>query len=118
MDITTTMKIKTTGMVLNEMQLEQVAGGLGITTVLGCLYTAGKTGMAVYKETKALVTSPEYAKMTDKQKNKAIGRIFADNVAFGAMLGAGAGVIYAQTKWRFAGVGNEIREGVEKLLKE
>lgn len=70
MDITTTMKIKTTGMVLNEMQLEQVAGGLGITTVLGCLYTAGKTGMAVYKETKALVTSPEYVKMTDKQKTR------------------------------------------------
>ena len=61
--MTAEMKMKNAGMVLDEEQLEQVVGGLNVTTVLSCLYTAGKTGMAVYKETKALVTSPEYAKM-------------------------------------------------------
>jgi hypothetical protein len=33
------------------------------------------------------------------------------------MVGAGAGLIYAQTKWRFAGVSDAVREGAEKLLK-
>ena len=115
--MTAAMKLKNAGMVLDDAQLEQVTGGLGVGTVLGCLYTAGKTYMSVYKETRDLINSPEYAKMTDKQKNKAIGTIFADNVAFGAMLGCGLGVVYAQTKWRIAGVSNKLRQGVEDMMK-
>lgn len=115
--MTEAMKIQNAGMLLDDEELEQVTGGLGIGTVLGCLYHAGKTYMAVYKETKDLIKSPEYAKMTDDQKNKAIGTIFADNVLFGAMLGSGVGVIYAQTKWRFAGVSDKLRQGVEDMMK-
>lgn len=74
--------------------------------------------MDVYKETKNLVNSKKYETMSADEKNKAISKIFANNVAFGAMLGAGIGVIYAQTKWRFAGVEDAVREGVEKLLKK
>ncbi len=115
--MTAAMKLKNAGMVLDDAQLEQVTGGLGIGTVLGCLYNAGKTYMSVYKETKALINSPEYKKMSDEQKSKAIGVIFADNVAFGAMLGCGLGVVYAQTKWRFAGVSDKLRKGVEDMMK-
>ena len=51
-------------------------------------------------------------------KNKAIGKIFANNVPFGAMVGAGIGLLYAQTKWRFVGVSDTLREGVETMLKK
>ena len=118
MKMTDAMKLKTAGMVLDEEQLEHVVGGLSASLVIGCLKTAITTGMDVYKETKNLINSKEYASMSREQKNKAIGKIFANNFAFGAMLGAGVGVIYAQTKWRFCGVEDEIREGAEKLLKK
>ena len=104
-------------MVLSEEQLDTVTGGIGVEAVVGALKTAIITGMDVYKEVKNLVNSKAYASMTDKEKNKAIGKIFANNVPFGIMVGAGAGLIYAQTKWRFAGVSDTVREGVEKLLK-
>lgn len=116
--MTAAVKMINADMLLNEEQLEQVAGGMNATLVIGCLKTSITTGMDVYKETKNLINSKEYAAMSQKQKNKAIGKIFANNVAFGAMLGAGAGLIYAQTKWRIFGVSDEIREGAEKLLKK
>ena len=116
--MTAAMKLRNAEMLLNEEQLEHVAGGINSALVIGCLKTAITTGMDVYKETRNLINSKAYAAMSREQKNKAIGKIFANNVAFGAMLGAGAGVIYAQTKWRFFGVENDIREGAEKLLKE
>ncbi len=115
--MTETIKLKNTGMVLSEEQLDTVTGGIGVETVVGALKTAIITGMDVYKEVKNLVNSKAYASMTDKEKNKAIGKIFANNVPFGIMVGAGAGLIYAQTKWRFAGVSDAVREGAEKLLK-
>ena len=115
--MTEAMKLQNKGMVLNEEQLDTVVGGIGAEVVIGALKTAITTGMDVYKEVKNLVNSKAYASMSEKEKNKAIGKIFANNVPFGAMVGAGAGLIYAQTKWRFAGVSNTVREGVEKLLK-
>jgi len=33
------------------------------------------------------------------------------------MLGCGLGVVYAQTKWRFAGVSDKLRKGVEDMMK-
>ena len=120
--MTTKRNLKTADKVLDEEQLDQVNGGFllvaGATAVaVAAFQTARKTGMAVYTETEALVKSSEYAKMTDSEKNKAIGKIFSNNVAFGAMLGTGAGLIYAQTKWRFAGVSDTLREGIEDVFK-
>lgn len=116
--MTEAMKLKNTGMVLTEEQLDTVTGGIGVEAVINALRSAIVTGMDVYKETKNLVNSKAYASMSDDEKNKAIGKIFANNVPFGAMVGAGIGLLYAQTKWRFVGVSDTLREGVETMLKK
>ena len=56
-------------------------------------------------------------KMTDAMKLKTAGMVL-DEEQLEHVVGAGVGVIYAQTKWRFCGVEDEIREGAEKLLKK
>lgn len=50
--------------------------------------------------------------MTEAMKLKNAGMVLSD-----AQLDTVAGLIYAQTKWRFAGVADAVREGAEKLLK-
>ena len=55
--MTETIKLKNTGMVLSEEQLDTVTGGIGVEAVVGALKTAIITGMDVYKEVKNLVNS-------------------------------------------------------------
>lgn len=103
---------------LNEEQLDKVSGG-GITIAAGTIIAAigivAKSADNTAKDLRELVHSHEYQRMSNLGKEKAIGKILANSIAFNgavaAMVTLGVGVM--QVKFRTVGVSKTVREFVE-----
>lgn len=105
---------------LNEEQLEKVSGGggLAVGTIIAAVGIVAKSADNTAKDLRELVHSYEYQRMSNLGKEKAIGKILANSVAFNgavaAMVTLGVGVV--QVKFRTVGVSKTVREFVEKTF--
>ena len=90
---------------LSDEQLDSVAGGIGAEKI------------------QQLVDSHEYDRMSNSQRERAIGNCLANNPAFCAVVAGltfatfGAGLSIMQIKFRTAGVSSRTRELIEQRIK-
>lgn len=111
--------------VIDDSLLDKVSGGdFGITSaIIFAVTTLAASADNGAKELRHLVNSYEYRKMSNADKEKAIGGILANNIAFNVAVKAGAGlfggvaVTAMQVKYRTVGVCGKVREAVEHCFK-
>jgi hypothetical protein len=110
--------------VLTEDQMETVSGGglaIGVGTAIAAvsLFAGGANGLG--KELRDTVHSFSYAQMSDEDKEKAIGKVLANSIAFAMAVQASGDLawgtvtlIRTQIQYRTVGVGTDVREFIEK----
>lgn len=114
--------------ILTDAELNVVAGGSGlaeaIVTGLEILKDSSIKGVAQMRE---LVNSTEYSAMNNLGKEKAIGKVLANNICFNSIMQAAVGAtnLFAgditvptiQVKYRMVDCCATVRKGVEKIWK-
>ena len=114
---------------LSEEQLKKVSGGsfIGVSAVIAAVGIIAKSADNTARSLRETVHSFEYQRMSNLDKEKAIGKILANSVAFNSAIsgiagiaGMGVGGLIAvgtmQVKFRKFGVSKEVREFVEKTF--
>ena len=107
---------------LNDEQLNSVSGGGGLSLeqVFDIVQELIATGAASAENIQRLVDSHEYNRMSNSQRERALGNCLANDKGFNiAVFGAtwGLGVLPTQVKLRAFGVNSKTRELVEKKIR-
>jgi hypothetical protein len=113
---------------LTDAQLDEVAGGWGPETILKAVQTAFTLGMNCAEKIQKLVDSHAYARMSNSDKELALGKCLANDPAFNGLIfgkyagtvpimGGGAAVGGYQIKLRFWGVSSKEREMIEEVVR-
>ena len=114
---------------LSEEQLKKVSGGsfIGVGAIITAVGIIAKSADSTAKSLRETVHSFEYQGMSNLDKEKAIGKILANSLAFneainvagratGIPIGGLAAVGAMQAKFRMVGVSKGLREFVEKTF--
>ena len=100
---------------LKDEQLDLVSGGIGAEKIVEIVQQVIAVGAAGAEKIQQLVDSHEYDRMSNSQRERAIGNCLANNPAFCAVV---AGLTFAmQVKFRTAGVSSRTRELIEQRIK-
>ena len=104
---------------LDDAQLENVAGGVSAEAIIDGVKQVIAMGASGAESIQKLVDSHEYRRMSNYQREKAIGKLLADHPVFcGAMLvqTTVVGLAALQIKFRTVGVTRGTREYIEREL--
>ena len=102
---------------LDEAQLENVVGGVSAEAIIDGVKQVIAMGASGMESIQKLVDSHEYRRMSDLWKEKAIGRLLADNPIFCTAILAqttAVGLSALQIKFRTVGVTRGTREFIER----
>jgi hypothetical protein len=114
--------------ILTEAQLEEVAGGVSPESILNAVKVAFTLGMNCAEKIQKLVDSHAYARMSNSDKELALGKCLANDPAFNGLIfgeyagkvpivGGGAAVTGYQLKLRIWGVSSKEREMIEEVVR-
>ena len=107
---------------LSEEQLDKVAGGgvvITVGTVIAAIGAVAKSADNTARDLREMVHSHEYQGMSNLGKEKAIGKILADSLAFNAAVSVATtpfgpvAMGAMQLKFRTVGVNKAVRQFVE-----
>lgn len=104
---------------LSDEQLDMVRGGIAPAIVIAGVTILVNRGFAEADDLRNFVQSDNYKKMSNDDKNKALGKRLANSVALNTILGGLASplaVIAAQVVFRTNGTGDTIRHGIEDIF--
>ena len=104
---------------LDDAQLENVAGGVSAEAILDGVKKVIAMGASGMESIQKLVDSHEYRSMSNLGKERAIGKLLADNPIFCTTILAqttAAGLAAMQIKFRTVGVTRGTREFIEREL--
>lgn len=104
---------------LSEEQLEHVQGGIAPAVIVAGVTILIERGFSEADALRDFVQSDAYKKMSNDEKNKALGKKLANSVALNAILGGLASplsVVAAQIVFRTEGTGDTIRHGIENIF--
>ena len=104
---------------LDDAQLENVAGGVSAEAILNGVKQVIAMGASAAESIQQLVDSHAYRRMSNYQREKALGKLIADHPAFcTAMLAqtTAVGLTALQIKFRTVGVTKGTREYIEREL--
>ena len=104
---------------LDDAQLENVAGGVSAEAILNGVKQVIAMGASAAESIQQLVDSHAYRRMSNYQREKALGKLIADHPAFcTAMLAqtTAVGLTALQIKFRTVGVTQGTREYIEREL--
>ncbi|SEH34442.1 hypothetical protein [Selenomonas sp. KH1T6] len=102
---------------LADAQLENVAGGVSAEAILDGVKKVIAMGASGLESIQKLVDSHEYRRMSNLGKERAIGKLLADNPIFCTTILAqttAAGLAAMQIKFRTVGVTRGTREFIER----
>lgn len=108
---------------LREEQLDSVVGGISAEAIVDIVKQAIAIGAAGAESIQKFVDSHEYDRMSNSQREKALGKCLANNPAFcaialGTTIGIGGiGFTAMQIKFRTSGVSSRTRELIEQRIK-
>ena len=108
---------------LKDEQLDLVSGGIGAEKIVEIVQQVIAVGAAGAEKIQQLVDSHEYDRMSNSQRERAIGNCLANNPAFCAVVAGltfatfGAGLSIMQIKFRTSGVSSRTRELIEQRIK-
>lgn len=109
--------------ILTDEQLNIVAGGIDPQGIVNGIKKAIAMGVAGVESIQNLVDSHAYARMNNRERERALGKCLANNVAFNAIVASSNGLVgpmavtYIQTRFRIVGVSSGLRELIEKEIK-
>lgn len=114
--------------ILTDEELDVVSGGAGFADAIVAGLDILKDSMiGGVKQLRELVNSTEYSAMSNLGKEKAIGKILANNLCFNSVIQGAIGirnplagvaaVPTIQVKYRTVGCCATVRKGVEKIWK-